>query len=56
MSFVVLLYRDRRYSAQADMPRTFTIGSGKKDSLQVEGMAQSQITLKGNRTGALFVL
>ncbi len=55
MSFVVLLYRARRYSAQADMPGTFTIGSGKKDSLQVEGMAQSQITLKGNRKGVLSV-
>lgn len=55
MSYVVLLYQDRLYSAQTEMPGTFTIGSGKKDSLQVEGMEQAQITIKENRKGKVMV-
>ncbi len=51
MSYVVLLYQDRLYNAQAQMPGTFTIGSGKKDSMHVDGMAQSQIIIRGNRRG-----
>ena len=55
MSYVVLLYQDRLYNAQAQMPGTFTIGSGKKDSIHVDGMAQSQIIIRGNRRGEISV-
>ena len=55
MSYVVLLYRDRLYHAQAQMPGMFTIGSGKKDSMHVDGMGQSQIILKENRRGEISV-
>lgn len=55
MSYVVLLYQDRLYSATAEIPGTFTIGSGKKDSLKVEGLVPSQITIQGNRRADLAV-
>ncbi len=55
MSYIVLLYQDRLYSAQAQWPGTFTIGSGKKDSLRIENMIQTQIAVKGNRNGVLCV-
>lgn len=55
MSYIVLLYQDRLYSAETQWPGSFTIGSGKKDSLHVENMAQAQVTVKGNRDGTLTV-
>ena len=55
MSYIVLLYQDRLYSVQAQMPGTLTIGSGKKDTLYVEGLAQGQITIKGNKRGEISV-
>lgn len=55
MSCIVLLYQNRIYSACAQWPGSFTIGSGKKDSLHIENMEQAQITIRGNRNGVLSV-
>ena len=56
MSYVVLLYRDRLYGAEAKLPGVFTIGGGKKDSLQIEGLCAAQVTVKGNKKGDLTIV
>ena len=53
MSYFVLLYQDRLYNIQVQMPGTLTIGSGKKDTLYVEGLEPGQITIKGNKRGEI---
>lgn len=55
MSYIVLLYQDTLYSARAQFPGSFTIGSGNKDNIQIREMGDSQILLKGSKKGGLAI-
>ena len=45
---VVLLINDRIYYASADRGGEITFGSGKKDTVKINGMSSSQVMVKIN--------
>ena len=55
MSYIAFIQQDALYSARADFPGTFTIGSGNRDDIRIKGLGNSQVILKGNRRGELTV-
>ncbi len=55
MSYIAFIQQDALYSARTEFPGTFTIGSGNRDDIQIKGLGNSQIILKGNRKGELTI-
>ena len=55
MSYIAFIQQDALYSARAEFPGTFTIGSGNRDDIRVKALADSQIILRGSRKGELTV-
>lgn len=55
MSYIAFIQQDALYSARAEFPGTFTIGSGNRDDIRVKALGDSQIILRGSRKGELTV-